>query len=83
MEGGVGKALGKTGAVPANKDNEHHGVGGDEAGGGKVDEPEEDGHGVLGTNEEGDAADEGDGGDAVDGHTSLGALHEYSGSLAI
>lgn len=83
VESRVVEALSLAGAVPADEDEDHHGVGGDETGGGEVDEPEEDGNGGFAGNEEGDAADDADSHDAVDGDTSLGALHEDSRSLAI
>lgn len=83
VESRVVEALSLAGAVPADKDDDHHGVGGDETGGGEVDEPEEDGNGGFAGDEEGDAADDADSHDAVDGDTSLGALHEDRRGLAI
>ena len=82
-EGGGVQALGGARAVEADEGDEHHGVGHDEGGGGEVDEPEEDlDRGVAG-HEEGDARDEGDGADGVDGHAGLGALEEELGGLAV
>lgn len=80
---GVVEALCLAGAVPADEDDNHHGVGGDETGGGEVDEPEEDGDGGLASNEEGDAADEADSKNTVHGDTGLVALHEECRSLSI
>lgn len=79
----VGKALGETSPVPANEDQDHHGVGSDEAGGGQINEPEEDLNGRVGRDEESDAADETDDANAVDGDTRLGALEENLGRLSI
>lgn len=70
-------------AVPADEDDDHHGVGGDETGCGEVNEPEEDGDGGLAGDEEGDAAEETDYEDTVHGYTGLVTLHEESRGLTI
>lgn len=79
----VGEPLSPASVPPADEGEDHHGVGGDETGGGEVDEPVEDFDGVVGRGEEGDAADQGDGGDAVDRDTGASTLEEELGRLAI
>lgn len=82
-EGVLGDSLGLAGAPEAEVGDEHPDVGGDEGGGGQVNEPEEDFDGGVGGNEEGDAGDEGDDGDGDNGDTVAGALHEELGSLTV
>lgn len=83
MQGRLVHALSVASAEPTNEDNDHHGVGGDETGGGEVDEPEENGNRGFASDEEGDAADDADGEDTVHWDTSLVTLHEESRGLAI
>lgn len=79
----VVEALSLASAEPTDKDDNHHGVGGNEAGRGQVDEPEEDSDGGLAGNEEGDAAEKTDDEDTVHGDTGFVALHEESWGLPI
>ena len=83
VQGRLVHALSVASAEPSNEDNDHHGVGGDETGGGEVDEPEENGNGGFASDKEGDAADDADGEDTVHWDTSLVTLHEESRGLAI
>jgi hypothetical protein len=83
VQGRLVHALSVASAEPTDEDHDHHGVGGDETGGGKVDEPEEDGNGGFASDKESDAADDADSENAVHWDTSLVTLHEESRSLAI
>jgi len=77
------EALSLASTVPADEDDDHHGVCGDETGGGQVDEPEEDSDGGFAGDKEGDAAEETDNEDSVHGDTRFIALHEESGGLTV